>query len=225
VAVRRPKDRSGGPDGGFQVFVEGPSDRDILAAWARRISLHLSRALRRSSVILGGRQPARAARHLRELRETEPEARGLCVLDGDRGAPPEPVEEPGLAYFTWSRRHIESYLLVPEAIRRSLRLRDGDGRVARLLRNHLPDHADEAALRTIDAKRLLDRNGPLVRGLPRPVAAGRIARAMQLEDFHPEIHSLLGEIQAGLSLNEPETVVALRPGTASSSPGGRGMLP
>jgi hypothetical protein len=209
----------------FRVFVEGPSDRDILAAWARCVSLHLSRALRRSSVILGGRQPARAARYLRELREREPSACGLCVLDGDRGVLPEPVEEPGLAYFTWSRRHIESYLLVPEAIRRSLRLRDGDGRVARLLRSHLPEHTDEAALRTVDAKRLLDRNGPLVRGLPRPLAPGRIARAMRQEDFHPEIHGLLGEIRLGLGLDEPELVVALRPGAASSSPGGRGMLP
>ncbi len=224
MAVRRPNDRAGEPDGAFRVFVEGPSDRDILAAWARRLSLRLSRALRRSSVILGGRQPARAVLYLRELREHEPDARGLCVLDGDQPGLPEPVAEPGLSYFTWGRRHIESYLLVPDAIRRSLRLRDGDGRVARILRNHLPDDADERTLRTIDAKRLLDRNGPLVRGLPRPVAPGRIARAMRLEDFHPEIHSLLAEIQAGLRLEPPEAVVELRPGAVSSRRPGRGIL-
>ena len=114
---------------------------------------------------------------------------------------------------------------MPEAIRRSLRLRNGDARVARLLREHLPEPTDEGALRTIDAKRLLDRNGPLVRGLPRPIAPGRIARAMRLEDFHPEIHRLLAEIRAGLGVEGAETVVELRPGAASSSPRGRGMLP
>lgn len=222
MSLRRPSDGSGPLSGAFRVFVEGPSDRDILAAWARSLSMRLARALRRSAVILGGRQPARAVQCLRELRERHPAARGLCVLDADRPGLPEPVAEPGLSYFTWSRRHIESYLLVPDAIRRSLRLRNGDARVTRLLREHLP--AEEAALRTIDAKRLLDRNGSLVRNLPRPLAPGRIARAMRPDEFHPEIHALLAQIQAGLGQEAAETVVALRPGEASSSAEGRGIL-
>ncbi len=222
MSPRRPSRGSGPSDVRFRVFVEGPSDGDLLGAWARRRSLRLSRALVESTVILGGRQPARAVQHLRELRETEPDARGLCVLDGDHVPLPEPAAEPGLAFFTWSRRHIESYLLVPDAIRRSLRLRNGDGRVERALREHLPRGEEE--LRRIDAKRLLDRNGSLARALPRAPAARRIARAMLPEEFHPEIHRLLDEIARGLGLEEPRARVEYRPGPDSTPRNGRGIL-
>src|SRR4029453_5356301 len=96
----------------FVVYVEGPRDRDVLAGWARRLSPPLARRLRASCVILGGRQPARGADHLVRRREALGVARGLCVLDGDLPSAPAPEACEGLEYFTWSRRHIESYLLV-----------------------------------------------------------------------------------------------------------------
>jgi hypothetical protein len=206
------KGAKGGDRGGvgFLVYVEGPRDRDILVAWARRVSSRLQGELVASTVILGGRQPARAAEHLRGLRQHQSATCGICVLDRDGDETPEPASEPGLEFFTWGRRHIESYLLVPDAIRRGLRIRDHDGRFDRLVRAHLPALDDERAMRGLDAKQLLGRKGPLARFLSRPVAPGRIARAMRSEELHPDVRTLFARIQNGLGLVESEPVVTVR---------------
>jgi hypothetical protein len=202
----------GGDRGGAEFFdyVEGPRDRDILGAWARRLSPRLSGEMVASTVILGGRQPARAAEHLRALRRQRPAAHGICVLDRDDDGTPEPASEPGLEFFTWSRRHIESYLLVPDAIRRGLRIRAHDGHFDRMMRAYLPPVDDEKALRDLDAKQLLGRKGPLARFLGRPVAPGWIARAMRSEEIHPDVRALFERIQSGLGLVESEPVVTFR---------------
>jgi hypothetical protein len=206
------KGANGGGRGavGFLVYVEGPRDRDILGAWARRLSPRFTKELVNSSVILGGRQPARAAEHLRRLRRRRSATRGICVLDRDGEEMPEPPSEPGLEFFTWGRRHIESYLLVPDAIRRGLGVRDHDGHFDRLMRAHLPPPDDERALRDLDAKQFLGPKGPLARLLSRRVAPGRIARAMRSEELHPDVRALFSRIQRGFGLVEPEPVVTVR---------------
>ncbi len=187
----------------FVLYVEGARDRDILHAWAQRVSPPLADVVTRNAVILGGRQPRRAVEHFRGSlsREGAGEVRGLCVLDGDGGEPVDSYaheDEPGLQFFTWSRRHIESYLLVPSAIRRSVRQPADASRVERILRRHLPSQGDEAAYRRIDAKRLLGPEGVINRAIRRPLAPGRIARAMHQREFHPDIHDLLGMLRVAL---------------------------
>jgi hypothetical protein len=198
--------------GGFSIYVEGPRDRNVLAAWTRRLSPPLARAFEPACVILGGRQPARAAGLLARLRETQEGARGLCVLDGDVPAAPAPPAFAGLEYFTWSRRHIESYLLVPAAIERTARA--GDLRLRRLLESELPDPGDEQALLSFDAKRFLGEKGPLARFLGRTLPPGGIARAMRAEEIHEEVRTLVGRIAAGLGVFESEIAVHRRPATA-----------
>ncbi len=178
------------------LYVEGPRDRDILEGWARAESAPLGRALNDAAVILGGRQPVRAAAHFREEREKRPGLRGLCVLDRDGGGEPMPPDLPGLEVYTWSRRHIESYLLVPDVIQRSLRNGEAGARAARLLRRHLPSGDDETALRDLDAKRLLARHGPLARELGQPLAPGRIARFMRPEELHVDVSTLIVRLRA-----------------------------
>jgi hypothetical protein len=196
--------------GAFVVYVEGPRDGDILRSWARRVAPALARELVAATVILGGRQPARAVAHLRRLGADGAAARGLCVLDRDGGEAPALPEPDGvdLELFTWSRRHIESYLLVPEAIRRALGTRERG--LDRLLREEIPPPDDEAALGAVDAKRLLDRRGPLARLLGRPIDPGRVARAMRADEIHPEVHALLWRIASGLGLEPPTPVVTVR---------------
>ncbi len=180
------------------LYVEGPRDRDILRAWARGISPAAGRLVR-EAVILGGRQPHRAAEHFRSVRATVSRARGLCVLDRDHAAGSERgVEEPGLEFFTWGRRHIESYLLVPDTLRRAVRTPTERFRLERALRDHLPDPGDEPALRAMDAKRLLGSDGIVSRALGRTLATGRIARAMRHDEIHPDVHDLLGRIEGVL---------------------------
>jgi hypothetical protein len=177
------------------LYVEGPRDRDILEGWAAAASAPLARAVREAAVILGGRQLARAAAHFEEESAARPGLRGLCVLDRD-GGDGAGVGTPGLEVLTWSRRHIESYLLVPEAIHRALRLPEHDGRVSRLLRQHLPSSASEGTWRELDAKRLLAPTGPIARGLDLPLSLGRIARAMRPAELHPDVSLLLERLRA-----------------------------
>jgi hypothetical protein len=190
--------------------VEGPRDRDLLRTWARCVSPALAAGIGACSVILGGRQPARAVAHFRELRTRGEAERGLCVLDRDGGSGALRLadEEPGLAFFTWPRRHIESYLLVPDAIRRSARA-PAELRVLRALRELLPAADDEAALADLDAKRLLARHGPLDRLLG-PLPPSRIARAMRAGELHPDVQDLLERVREGLGLPEGVLRVTLR---------------
>jgi hypothetical protein len=199
-------------DGCFVLYVEGPRDRSLLEAWAWCVSAPLARALPPRTVILGGCQPARAVEHFRAVRERHDGARGLCVLDRD-GAPRRPpaaLEEPGLELFTWGRRHIESYLLVPEAIRRSARLADDDPRVERYLRAALPDPDDEEAYGEFPAKPLFALHGGLQKLLGRPVRPARVARSMRREELHEDVRTLLERLGDALGLREPDVAVRRR---------------
>lgn len=196
----------------FWLYVEGPRDHEVLRGWAQACDPGLLRAIEGCAVILGGRRPARAAEHFRSMGAPAEGMRGVCVLDGDGAARTPDAgangahHVPGLAYFTWSRRHIESYLLSPEAIRRSLRLRRDDVRVERILRECLPAEADEDAWRGVDAKRLLAENGPLARGLGRSVALGRVARAMREPELHPDVQQLFAAVRDALGRPPTEQV-------------------
>lgn len=196
--------------GPFVVFVEGARDGEILRGWARGVSPPMARALAGALVILGGRRPERARQHLDELRRVHPGARGLCVLDRDAQAV-RVVEKEGLEAFSWGRRHIESYLLAPRAIRRALRLDPAkSAQLDRLLRAHAPELADEKALESLDAKRLLGPTGPIARELGRSLPPGRIARATRPEELHPEVAALLARLGAGLGFPLGGPVVEFR---------------
>jgi hypothetical protein len=195
---------------GFVLYVEGPRDRDILRAWAQRLSPALARGIARSAVILGGRQPARATAHFLALVEDGRATHALCVLDRDGiDGPPVPEPPPGLEFFTWGRRHIESYLLVPDAIRRGLRLPLDDARSERSLRALLPDPDDEGALEEVDAKRLLARHGPLARSVG-SVSPSRIARVMRPDELHADVHALFERLGEALRLPRGQPLVRFR---------------
>jgi len=141
------------------LYVEGPRDRDVLEGWARAASVPLARAVRETAVILGGRQLGRAVSHFAEAAAARPGLGGLCVLDRDDAAE-APGGADGLEIFMWSRRHIESYLLVPAAIQRALRLPEHDGRVSRLLRQHLPTRPTRARCATSTPSACSGPRGP-----------------------------------------------------------------
>ena len=49
------------------LYLEGAGDRGILNGWCRRLLPAHAVSLSRSSVILGGKRPARAVEHFRSL--------------------------------------------------------------------------------------------------------------------------------------------------------------
>jgi len=201
IDPERVSERRLGPDE-FTLYVEGPRDREILRAWAYRLQPTLARRILSGAVILGGRQPQRALMDFRRRGGGRDGRRGLCILDRDDGAnhatPDE--QEQGLEFFTWSRRHIESYLLVPAALRRALCLPESDSQFGRIVARHLPRAGDEPAFRKVDAKRLLGPNGVLPRTLGRPVPLSGVARATRENELHRDVHDLfarLGDLFAG----------------------------
>ncbi len=209
--VQRP-DPSGESDSPFVLYVEGPRDREILRAWAWRLSPALSRAVGNRTVILGGRRPERAREHFsRTFGAENDRARALCVLDRDTepsGAPASgdlSRESNALEFFTWGRRHIESYLLVPEAILRCVGLPANERRSHRVLARCLPDPSDEAALRALHAKSLFGRTGILSRALGRPVSPGRLAREMDRAELHPDVLALLARVAGRLREPDPSS--------------------
>jgi len=186
------------------LYVEGPQDRAILKAWAYRLLPSMGSRLFAASVILGGRRPARAVEHFRSAGGSDAGLVGVIVLDRDTGDQP-PLSDlgtPGLELFTWGRRHIESYLLVPAAIQRTLRMvPDGDRRIRRAIEAALPGSVDEAAYGQIDAKRLFGPNGELPRVVGQSISVQRVARATRVDELHPDVHRLFERLRAGLGMS------------------------
>jgi hypothetical protein len=197
---------------GFVLYLEGPRDRGVLEAWGRGLLPGAARRVFAGSVILGGRQPARALEHFRSLGGSRCGMRGLCVLDRDDGDAPDPQDagEPGLEFFTWPRRHIESYLLVVGAILRALRLSDELPRLERTLREHLPSERDEEAWRELDAKRLLAPGGPLPRALGVELRPASIARTMRPAELHADVLECFARLRRASGLPETEHLRRVR---------------
>lgn len=197
----------------FVLYVEGPRDRSLLDAWAFRLSPSLASALEPVSVILGGCQPLRAAEHFRAQRAERGAARALCVLDADRERRPLPerAHEPGLEFFTWGRRHIESYLLVPEAICRAARAAPDEPRLARWFERALPAPDDEEAFAELDAKAFFAHHGALQRLFGRPVRPAQVARAMRRGELHADVCALFDRLREGLGLDAATVAGARAP--------------
>ena len=207
------KSASNGPTSAFVLYVEGARDREILACWARRIDHDLARAIERHAVILGGRRPARALSDFRKRGGAKAGLTGLVVLDrDDHSAQTHAVDqraisvESGLDVFVWGRRHIESYLLVPSALRRLVGLDSDDRRIERFVEDE--EHGPEV----LHAKRILGTGGSLAEVIGAELRAGEIARAMRREEFHQDIFDLFDRIggAVGLSRRGPEVVVRVR---------------
>jgi hypothetical protein len=201
----------------FILYVEGARDREILTGWARHVGPIFGRTLERSTVILGGRQPARAIDDFRRRGGADAGYSGLVVLDHDE-LPEKPASEdllePGLEVFVWSLRHIESYLLVPAAIRRVAPHAPDDRTLAAWIEGRASDAARaEASPRRAGrphAKRLLGAGGALCESLGVELRAGEIARAMRRDELHSDVHDLFARIAVlrGVTLpGEPEVVV------------------
>jgi len=194
------------------LYVEGPRDRDLLRIWARRLSHGLAKAIEGCVVIMGGRQPARAAEHFERLHGGREDVSGLVVLDRDHHDPADDwaAIEP-LELFTWPRRHIESYVVVPAAICRAAGCAPDDPRIDRVLAEHLSGAGGGDALLDLDAKRLLAAKGPLSRAIGRPLSTADIARCMRLDEVHRDVIGVLERVGHALGCGSSEPEIVVRP--------------
>ncbi len=197
----------------FLLYVEGARDRDILCVWSKRLVPRLAASIERSAVILGGRRPARAVEHFQGSGGREAGLSGLVVLDRDHHEDTEDrlLGDAGLGLFTWSRRHIESYVLIPAAVRRVVNGNHDPQRLERLLEAHLPAADDESAFRQINAKHLLGNKGPLARELGRTLTPGELARSMRTDELHTDVVRLYDRIRSGFGERTEGPEVIRRP--------------
>lgn len=194
----------------FALYVEGPRDRDVLRLFARRLSPELARAMDPCVRILGGRKPNRAVELFGRMVAEAAEAahakpRGLCVLDRDdprvlRDDYPEHAE---LEFVVWKRRQIESYLLVPGAIRRCVSRRRDDAVMHRILESSLPAPDNEPAFEELDAKRVLGARGPIAGVLGRTLRPEEIVRNMSPLDIHADVKDVLVRVRDHLATASP----------------------
>jgi len=196
--------RPNGDRSPFFLYVEGAQDQAILRSWARRLSRPLERAIDEASVIMGGRQPARAIELFQREVGRAVSARGLCVLDRDDGEPLLDDSVPGLEFFTWPRRHIESYLLVPTAICRFANRGAAVERVEQLLCD------DGGSPEQMHAKTLLAPKGRLAQELGCPISAAGVARAMRSDEIHSDVHVLFDRVYEAAGLRRPTPPVVYR---------------
>lgn len=206
----------------FALYVEGPRDRDVLRLFAEKLSPELARVMDPCMRILGGRQPDRAAKLFGSMVERAAAndagtPRGICVLDRDdplrfnigsgggsefdaHGGSNGGVENAGskpptLEFVVWKRRQIESYLMVPRAIRRCIVKHRDDPRIDRMLESWLPDPSNEDAFRKLDAKQVLGHRGPIANFLGRPLRAREIVRSMTPLDIHADVKDVLARVR------------------------------
>lgn len=180
------------------IYVEGARDQAVIHAWSRLLAPNLAKRISNSFVILGGRRPERAYEHFRLACADNAKVRALCVLDRDTEAEVlrADARQEGLEFFTWGLRHIESYLLVPDAIRRTLRFSESDRRFVRAMRLHLAQVGDDEALRRLNAKRLLAHKGELATELGCDIPIECLARSLRVQELHNDVHSLFQTLEA-----------------------------
>jgi len=103
------------------LYVEGESDFNLLAAWARVLKhpLHKWFANHPFWHANQGRHPQEARGHFFALRAIRPQMRGVLLLDGDnRRLPEHEVRADGLEVLRWERYESEGYLVHPTALLR-----------------------------------------------------------------------------------------------------------
>ena len=112
-----------GKEVGTILYVEGPTDGNILAEWASILKHPANSFFNRPFIRpLGGCHLEDAIDHYFAIRAAFPNIRALCLLDGDnKEQPDKKMTRAGLLILRWQRYEIENYLLIPSAVKRFLK--------------------------------------------------------------------------------------------------------
>ncbi len=119
---------------GWVLYLEGSTDLAILQAFAQRLQHSAAAVLQRPFVhYLGTDTPRKAVDHFQGLREAKPDLIGLVLVDRRKT-----TSIPGLQMIAWSRREIENYLAVPDALLAYARSNEHEEVMAEIIRDYVP---------------------------------------------------------------------------------------
>lgn len=194
---------------GAVLYVEDESDHKILREWASVLGHPAHEFLQSSYVyaLQGKGNLDDAKRHFQCLRLAKPDFRGYCVLDRDLSSAAEIGGAPvGLQFAKWRRYEIENYLLIPDAIKRFLEVKEGGyplsdfAVVDQTFAENFPPGIDY--LKDIPAIADLKASDFLVDVLARtwrPLSKRdlfQLAKKMTPKEIHPEVIQVLDAIAA-----------------------------
>jgi len=131
------------------LYVEGETDFNLLAAWARVLDHPLRRWFSKNPFWHAnqGRNPREARGHFFALQAVRSDAKAALLLDGDnRDLSDHEVAADGLTILRWRRYEAESYLVHPDTLRRFLEAQTLD-LLAQPAKDFLADQLPPAVLR------------------------------------------------------------------------------
>ena len=206
------------------IYVEGPTDMNILRAWARvldhPIKDYLQQAFWRPVVFeTRGRKPGiKAEDHFKALLLAENDLRGVQIIDRDGN---EGIRDSRMSHddkllnLCWSRYEIESYLVHPESLARFIAKAVGPDtllanadELRKEMREHLPglvvddplgkhDHLFSTKARTVILPPILKKAGLVNFSYTN---YDGIAEIMKQAEIHPEITGKLDAMAKHLGL-------------------------
>ena len=204
------------------LYTEGTTDFEILRIWASVLGKDVSVFDRLPLHVLGTRDPKQAREHFSGVKSFRSDIEGVCVLDPDKDPEAlyssiEHLKEDALEYFVWKRRHLESYLLVPEAIGRAMAGHESpllQDQVAGAFRDFLkepprallfPDQVTDYRslaidwMKDFDAKRVIfspdptDKSFVVSQGFP-DITPQHVAQAMLPSEIHRDVIDLIDRL-------------------------------
>jgi hypothetical protein len=208
------------------LYVEGSTDIQLLAAWAKVLGHPaldvLTKQLFWHRYSTQGQEDIasfKAAAHFESLRLCAPSLRALEIQDrdGNPNLPATKVTGSGFQLIRWHRYETESYLVHPEALARFVEHRVGAGAASERHRGDLREHfaknyppavlenpmADHNFLRVTKARTELLGDALVAAGLPGVDYTDfhEIAAQMLPSEIHPEVKEKLDAICAAFGIS------------------------
>jgi hypothetical protein len=194
------------------LYLESESDFNLLQAWAK-ISGHKVYGWFVNNPFwkpLHGNRTQIAKGHFFALRSIQPKIKGYILLDGDaRNLTDHEVVSEGLSLGRWTRYETESYLIVPEVLKRFVRQRGGlfAGPAIQYLDDQVPPavfhepYKDSPFLNnTPFSKTLLPAFFEQAQLPIRKNDYSQIAEQMNKNEIHPEILKKMDEIAKAIGV-------------------------
>ena len=199
----------------FVLFAEGDTDFPLLKSWATKLEHDISKELNDMFYIpTQDNQINVAKRKFNSLKIVEPNLRGFFIRDNDVSETQLKDIPPGLTVGYWSRKEIENYLIIPPSLERFVCKQESPDtlfgqklieKAKKYLEDNLPPRVYKDPLNNdIDGKGsdFLDKFFREVNIKINKRDYWQIADVMDESEIHPDIKTMLDDLQKAMSSNK-----------------------